>query len=81
MEMISINTLVALLRHGLFGWCCNCGSPSRYWHDVRARRPPKPAIFDIDLTALAGGGRVRRRDSISGPPAQNATAVRWSTSS
>jgi len=36
----------------LFGWCSDCGAPSRYWADVKARRAPKPAMFDIDLAAL-----------------------------
>ncbi|HEV2549592.1 MAG TPA: hypothetical protein VGU20_19910 [Stellaceae bacterium] len=56
MEMIVLDTLGKLHRHGhgLFGWCFECGSPSRYWEDVRARRAPKAAIFDIDLQALIG---------------------------
>ncbi len=54
MEMIVLDTLGKLNRygHGLFGWCSACGSASRYWDDVRARRTPKPAMFDIDLAAL-----------------------------
>jgi hypothetical protein len=45
METIILDTLAKLDRHGhgLFGWCSDCGSPSRYWEDVRARRAPKPA--------------------------------------
>jgi len=38
--------------HGMFGWCTECGSPSRYWADVKARRALQPAMFDIDLAAL-----------------------------
>ena len=55
--MITLDTLGALRRygHGLFGWCSDCGSPSRYWDDVRARRAPRPAIFDINLAALIRG--------------------------
>jgi hypothetical protein len=54
MEMIVIDTLGAMQRHGyrVFGWCLECGSPSRYWDDVKARRAPQRAIFDIDLAAL-----------------------------
>lgn len=54
MEMIVIDTLGAIQRHGygMFGWCCDCESPSKYWDDVRARRAPKPAMFDIDVAAL-----------------------------
>ena len=54
MEMIALDTLGRLHHHGhgLFGWCSDCGSPSRYWHDVKARRAPKPAMFDIDLAEL-----------------------------
>lgn len=54
MEMIALDTLGKLCQHGhgLFGWCSDCGSPSRYWDDVRARRAPTPAMFDIDLSAL-----------------------------
>jgi predicted nucleic-acid-binding Zn-ribbon protein len=54
METIILDTLGALQRHGhgLFGWCCDCGSPSRYWEDVKARRTPQRALFDIDLSAL-----------------------------
>ena len=52
--MIALDTLGKLHHHGhgLFGWCSDCGSPSRYWDDVKARRVPKPAIFDIDLAVL-----------------------------
>ena len=52
--MIALDTLGKLYRHGhgLFGWCSDCGSPSRYWEDVKARRTPKPAMSDIDLPAL-----------------------------
>ena len=54
MEMIALDTLGKLYQHGhgMFGWCSECGSPSRYWDDVRARRAPDPAMFDIDLGAL-----------------------------
>lgn len=54
MEMIVPDTLGKLYHHGqgLFGWCSDCGSPSRYWDDVKTRRTPKPAMFDIDLGAL-----------------------------
>ena len=54
MEMVVLDTLGELHRHGhgLFGWCSECGSPSRYWEDVKARRTPKQAMFDIDLAAL-----------------------------
>jgi len=38
--------------HGMFGWCSECGSSSRYWADVRAHHTPQPATFDIDLAAL-----------------------------
>jgi len=56
METIILDTLAKLDRHGhgLFGWCSDCGSPSRYWVDVKARRQPRPASFDIDLAALIG---------------------------
>jgi hypothetical protein len=54
MEMIVLDTLGALQRHGhgLFGWCCHCGSSWRYWEDVKDRRTPGRALFDIDLSAL-----------------------------
>ena len=54
MEMVTIDTLGAMQRHGygLFGWCCTCGSPSRYWDDVKARRAPRRAIFEIDVAPL-----------------------------
>jgi predicted nucleic-acid-binding Zn-ribbon protein len=54
MEMIALDTLGKLYQHGheLFGWCSECGSPSRYWDNVKARRAPPRAIFDIDVTAL-----------------------------
>jgi hypothetical protein len=54
MEMIVLDTLGKLHRHehGLFGWCGNCGDPSRYWADVKARRTPQRAQLDIDLPAL-----------------------------
>ena len=54
METIALDTLGKLHQHGhgMFGWCSDCGSPSRYWEDVKARRTPKPAMFDIDLAAL-----------------------------
>ena len=57
MEMMVIDTLGAAQRHGyeFFGWCLACGSPSRYRQDVKARRTPKPATFDTDLTALIHG--------------------------
>jgi hypothetical protein len=56
MEMIALDTLGKLYHHGhgMFGWCSDCGSPSRYWEDVGVRRTPKPASFDIDLKALIG---------------------------
>src|SRR5215467_12408821 len=37
--------------HGMFGWCSDCGSPSRYWNDVKARRTAQ----------AAAGRRVRYR--------------------
>jgi hypothetical protein len=42
MEMIALDTLGKLWQHGhgLFGWCADCGSQSRYWADVKARRAP-----------------------------------------
>jgi hypothetical protein len=42
MEMIVLDTLGKLHRygHGLFGWCTACGSPSRYWEDVRRGARP-----------------------------------------
>ncbi|HEV2545835.1 MAG TPA: hypothetical protein VGU20_00705 [Stellaceae bacterium] len=48
------DTLGKLRRqgHALFGWCSACGSPSRYWDDVKARRAPRRAKFDVDLDAL-----------------------------
>ena len=54
MEMIVIDTLGAMQRHGygLFGWCSDCGDVTRYWADVRARRTPKRAIFDIDVAEV-----------------------------
>ncbi|HEV2549015.1 MAG TPA: hypothetical protein VGU20_16860 [Stellaceae bacterium] len=54
METIVLDTLGKLSRHGhgLFGWCSACGSPSRYWADVKERRAPRRAIFDVDLGAL-----------------------------
>ena len=54
MEMMVLDTLGKLWRHGhgLFGWCGDCGSQSRYWDDVKARRIPKLAMFDIDLVEL-----------------------------
>lgn len=54
MEMIVIDTLGAMQRHryGMFGWCRDCGSPSQYWADVKARRTPRRAIFDIDIAEL-----------------------------
>jgi hypothetical protein len=63
MEMIALDTLRKLHRygHGLFGWCSECGSPSRYWDDVRARRTPKSAMFDVDLAALM---RERGKDCL-----------------
>ena len=62
MEMIVIDTLGAMQRHGygMFGWCCDCGAPSKYWADLKSRRTPKPAMFDIDLAALI---RERGKDS------------------
>ena len=55
MEMIVIDTLGAMQRHGygMFGRCCDCGAPSMYWADLKSRRTPMPAMFDIDLAALA----------------------------
>jgi len=47
--------------HGMFGWCSDCGAPSRYWDDVKALRTPKPASFDIDLGALI---RERGKDCV-----------------
>jgi hypothetical protein len=63
MEMLALDTLEKLYHHGhgLFGWCSDCGSPSRYWDDVKARRAPKPALFDVDLGALI---RERGQDSL-----------------
>jgi hypothetical protein len=63
MEMIALDTLGMLYHHGhrLFGWCSDCGSPSRYWADVKARRTPKPAMFDIDLAELM---RARGKDCL-----------------
>jgi len=63
MEMIALDTLGKLHQHGhgLFGWCSECGSPSRYWADVKVRRTPKPAMFDIDLAAVM---RERGRDCV-----------------
>jgi hypothetical protein len=60
--MIALDTLGALHRHGhgLFGWCGNCGAASRYWAEVKARRTPQRAQFDIDLPALI---RERGADS------------------
>lgn len=57
MESIVLDTLGKLYRHGhgLFGWCSACGSPSQYWEDVKARRIPTGAMFDIDLSALIRG--------------------------
>jgi ribosomal protein L37E len=54
MEMIVLDTLGKLHHygHGIFGWCSDCGFPSRYWEDVRARRTPRSAMFDIDLGVL-----------------------------
>jgi hypothetical protein len=54
MEMIVLDSLGKLHRHGhgLFGCCGNCGDASRYWADVKARRTPQRAQFDIDLPAL-----------------------------
>jgi ssDNA-binding Zn-finger/Zn-ribbon topoisomerase 1 len=54
MEMIALDTLGKLHQygHGLFGWCSDCGSLSRYWSDVGVGRTP--ASFDIDLKALIG---------------------------
>jgi predicted nucleic-acid-binding Zn-ribbon protein len=54
MEMLVLDTLGKLYHHGhgLFGWCSECGSASRYWDDVRARRTPKSPMFNIDLAAL-----------------------------
>jgi hypothetical protein len=51
MEMIMFDTLGKLWQrgHGMFGWCSDCGSPSRYWADVKAQRTPTRAGFDIDL--------------------------------
>jgi hypothetical protein len=51
---ITIETLDAMQRHGLglFGWCCDCGFPSRYWEDVKARRVPRRAMFDTDVVAF-----------------------------
>jgi hypothetical protein len=63
MEMIGLDTLGKLHRHrhGFFGWSSDCGSPSRYWDDVRVRRVPKPAMFDIDVAALI---RERGKDCL-----------------
>jgi len=54
MDMLILDTIGKLYRHGhgVFGWCSDCGSPSRYWEDVRARRTPQPAMFEIELPAL-----------------------------
>jgi hypothetical protein len=54
METIVLDTLEKLHRHarGLFGWCSDCGSLSRYREDVKARRTPTRTMFDIDLPAL-----------------------------
>jgi hypothetical protein len=54
MEMIALDTLGKLHQHGhgLFGWCSDCGSPSRYWQDVKARRTPKRAI---SISLLSSG--------------------------
>ena len=63
MEMIALDTLGKLHHHGhgLFGWCSDCGSASRYWADVKARRAPKPAMFDIDVAELI---RERGKDCL-----------------
>jgi hypothetical protein len=63
MEMIVLDTLGKLYQHGhgLFGWCSECGSPSRYREDVRAGRLPQRAMFDVDLGALI---RERGRDRV-----------------
>jgi len=54
MEMITVDTLGVMQRrgYGFFGWCGDCGAPSNYWADVKARRTPRRAIFDIDIAAL-----------------------------
>jgi len=54
METIILDTLGGLRRHGhgLFGSCRECGSLSRYWADVTARRAPRPSMFDIDIDTL-----------------------------
>jgi len=38
--------------HGMFGWCSECGFPSRYWADVRAQPRLISISRDIDLAAL-----------------------------
>jgi uncharacterized membrane protein YeaQ/YmgE (transglycosylase-associated protein family) len=54
MQTVLLDTLGKLWRHGhgIFGWCSKCGSPSCCWQDVRERRTPQTAMFDIDLTSL-----------------------------
>jgi hypothetical protein len=56
MEMNILDTLGKLHYHGqdFSAGAPTCGSRSRYWDDVRARRAPKPAVFDIDLDELIG---------------------------
>jgi hypothetical protein len=68
MEMIALDTLGKLHQHGhgLFGWCSDCGSPSRYWSDVGVRRTPKPASFDIDLRhSLESAARITPSSALS----------------
>jgi hypothetical protein len=62
MDKLVLDTIGKLYTdgHGMFGWCLGCGSPSQYWDDVRERRTPKRATYDIDLAALI---RERGTDS------------------
>lgn len=54
MDTLVLATIGKLWRHGhgVFGWCGDCGSPAQYWDDVKARRTPQPATFDIGLATL-----------------------------
>jgi hypothetical protein len=78
--MIVLDTIGKLLRHGhgMFGWCGDCGSASRHWEDVSARRTPQAAMFDIDLPILIREGGehspVVGRESVPCPRCGSRTA-------
>jgi hypothetical protein len=54
MDTLVLDTIGKLWRHGygMFGWCSDCGSPTRYRDDVSRGALLSQAMFDINLVAL-----------------------------